>query len=166
MGLLDEVEKEFEVLREMRQQESTRSHQWRQAFMKSGVGESASPTTTPTSSTGQERNMELEEKLKQLQSELEIMKEKLSHHHGQQELPGMTSEHIANHQAELDYAKFAQFETAISDQMDVIEKLTEEKKGISVLHRGTLFLSFNTTATHTQRSKYVYMHIYIYIYNT
>jgi predicted RNase H-like nuclease (RuvC/YqgF family) len=162
MGLLDEVEKEFEVLCEMRQQESTRSQQWRQAFIKSGVGESASPTTTPTS-TGQERNMELEEKVKQLQSELERMKEKLSHHDGQQELPGMTTEHIANHQAELDYTKFAQFETAISDQMDVIEKLTEEKKGISVLYPGTLVFIQVLTPHHTHKDQNMFICICIYI---
>lgn len=120
---MEEIEREFIALKNMRQEEAARSQQWRHTLLNSSV------PVEPIDNS--QNNSELEAKVRQLESELENMKEK-SFQNVQTELPGMNSDHMANYQAEVDYTKFAQFETAISDQMDVIEKLTEEKRGISV----------------------------------
>eukprot|EP00615_Pteridomonas_danica_P011449 CAMPEP_0114347728 /NCGR_PEP_ID=MMETSP0101-20121206/14143_1 /TAXON_ID=38822 ORGANISM="Pteridomonas danica, Strain PT" /NCGR_SAMPLE_ID=MMETSP0101 /ASSEMBLY_ACC=CAM_ASM_000211 /LENGTH=162 /DNA_ID=CAMNT_0001485233 /DNA_START=89 /DNA_END=577 /DNA_ORIENTATION=+ len=127
----------------MRKQECAQSQKWRinVVSINSGVNPNMESRVTepkvPSSSIEDEETRIIKEKLKarvvELENEVQALKEskqKEEEIESQQvELPGMSQ---ANNQADMDYTKFAAFETAISDQMDVIEKLTEEKRGISV----------------------------------
>jgi len=129
----------FAALASARESEWENSMAWRPCF----ATDPREKTMSGASSSAQgqelallrEQNQQLMAKMAALEAEAEEAKSSKKTAPdsggggGAKELPGM---HSAAAQAEQDYSRFSQFETAISDQMEVIEKLTDEKQKLTV----------------------------------